>query len=122
MKSYIYILFAVVLVSCTARKLFTEYKLYRRDKTINYPPGKLTLKFNSDTTGEFINADGIREAFSQKFHFARVDDSYLIVQEVSPTSRNFISLKQGDTIIMDKKRLHFFYNGDKKYFLSFKKK
>jgi hypothetical protein len=122
MKIAISIFVVFALFGCTSSKLFKEYELYRRDKTINYPSENLSLKFGSDSTGTFTNADNSRESFTQTFDFVKVNNDYLIVKNIAPTSQSLISLSKGDTIIIDKKRLHFFYNGDKKYFLSFKNK
>jgi hypothetical protein len=109
-------------VSCSTSKLYREYKSYRRDKYFNYPEEKLTLKFNSDTTGEFINRKKNGEIVNQHFIFSRVNDDYLIIKKVDLQDIKNISFRQGDTIILAKRRLLFFYNGDKRYFLSFKKK
>jgi len=122
MSKAISIIIIAAFCSCnTTGKLFKEYTLYHRDRSINYPKENLTFQFISDTTGLFINSDEKRETFNQNFSFSRVKDDYLIVKIVNQTSPNLISLKQGDTIVLDKKRIHFFYTGDKKYLLSFKK-
>jgi hypothetical protein len=117
--AYIYICISIGFFSCTTTK---EYKLYRRDKSINYPNEDLTLRFINDTTGFFINEDKHNKTFNQKFNFDREYNKYLIIREVKPIDKNIISLNQGDTIVVYKNQLHFFYNGDKKYLLSFKKK
>jgi hypothetical protein len=120
MRHIVYIFIFIGFLGCATTK---EYKLYRRDKSINYPKEKLTLKLISDTTGLFINADEGRETFNQKFIFARSNnDEYLIIEDVTPVSKNLISIKQGDTLVVHKNRMHFFYTGDKKYLLSFKRK
>ncbi|WP_414524355.1 hypothetical protein, partial [Umezakia ovalisporum] len=69
----------------------------------------------------FINGDVGREKFNQSFAFSRVKNDYLIIENVHPKSTSVISLKQGDTIVLDKKRLYYFYTGDKKFLLSFKR-
>ena len=122
MKKVLHIVIVFAVCSCNTNKLFTEYKLYHRDKYFNHPKEKLTIKLFNDTTGLFVNSDKGRETFNQKFTFSRVKSDYLIVEGLSQTDPHLISLKQGDTIILEKNRLHFTYTGDKKYFLSFKKK
>ena len=115
---YIYLFVFFGAFSCSTTN---EYKLYRRDKSINYPKEKLSVKLIDDTTGLFVNADEGREALNQKFSFTRVD-KFLVIESVNPSHQQLISLNQGDTIIVHKNRLHFFYDGDKKYLLSFRKK
>ncbi len=119
MRYITHLLILVGLLSCVSTQ---EYKLYRRDKTINYPREKLSLKLVNDSTGMFINVDEGRETFNQKFSFEKISDKYLVIESVDSISSNIISLKRNDTIVVHRKRLHFFYNGDKKYLLSFKKK
>lgn len=122
MRKLISIFIVAAFCSCnTAGRLFKDYTLYHRDKSINYPKENLTLRFNNDTTGLFINSNEGRETFNQSFAFSRVKNDYLIIEKVNPASLSLISLKQGDTIVLTKRRLLFFYNGDKKYLLSFKK-
>ena len=123
MRKVICIFTVATFCSCnTTGKLFKEYALYHRDKSINYPKENLTVKFVNDTSGLFINSDEGRKIFNQGFTFSRVKNDFLIIENVNQVSPNLISLKRGDTIIVDKKRLHFFYTGDKKYLLSFKRK
>ncbi|HMI79163.1 MAG TPA: hypothetical protein VK484_10225 [Ferruginibacter sp.] len=122
MRKIISIFIVAAFCSCkTTGKLFKEYILYHKDKNINYPKENLTVRFISDTTGLFINSDEGREIFNQSFAFSRVKNDYLIIGNVDQTSLSLISLKQGDTIVLAKRRLLFFYNGDKKYLLSFKR-
>lgn len=118
-----YLLVLSVLYSCSSSKLFDEYRLYHRDRTINYPKEILTLKFINDSTGIFINENNNqeRERFNQTFTYSKVKSEYLIIKQLDQTNLYLISLKQGDTIVLDKNRLHFFYDGEKKYLLSFKK-
>lgn len=119
MSNTIYLVIFITLFSCSTSK---EYKLYRRDKTINYPKEELTLSLINDTTGLFFNKYKDKEAFNQRFSFTKSSNKYLIIEDITPTSKWLISLNQGDTIVVHKNQLHFFYNGDKKYLLSFKKK
>jgi hypothetical protein len=106
---------------CYTDKLYRDYRLYKRDSHLNYPTEKLAIQLLNDTTGLFVNKQNEKEVFSQNFVFSKVKSDFLVVGKVRPVNRNFISLKAGDTIVIDKQRLHFFYNGDKKYLLSFKK-
>lgn len=119
MRYIAHILILVGLLGCATTG---EYKLYRRDKTIDYPKEKVSLKLINDTTGIFTNAEAGRGAFNQKFSFDKVNGKYLVIRSVAPISNDFISLHQSDTIVAHKNRLHFFYNGEKKYLLSFKRK
>ena len=121
MKKVLVILIVTTFLSCNTSKLFKEYTLYHRDKNINYPKETITVRFVSDTTGLFSNSDDGRDTFIQSFSFSRLKDDYLIIEAVDQINQNLISLKNGDTIVIAKKRLHFFYNGDKKYLLSFKR-
>ena len=121
MKNIRYILIVFIFFSCVKTNLFKEYVLYRRDISINYPKEKLSLKFISDTTGLFINTNNKGDVIIQRFNFIKLNNDYLIVERVVPICNNLISLKPSDTIIIDKSHLHFFYIGDKKYLLSFKK-
>jgi hypothetical protein len=122
MKKILYIIVVLTISSCNSSKLFTEYELYRRDKYFDYPKEKLTIKLFNDTTGLFVNSDKGRESFIQEFTFSKIKSDYLIVEDLNIQNSHFISLNKGDTIILEKRRLHFIYNGDKKYFLSFKRK
>ncbi len=111
MRKVISIFIISAFCSCnTAGKLFKEYTLYHRDKSVNYPKENLTIRVISDTTGLFINTDEGREVFNQNFSFSRVKNDYLLIGNVDQTSLSLISLKQGDTIVLAKKRLLFFYN------------
>jgi hypothetical protein len=121
MKKVLVILIVTTFLKCTTSKLFKEYTLYHRDKNINYPKETITVRFVSDTTGLFSNSDDGRDTFIQSFCFSRIKDDYLIIEAVNQINQNLISLKNGDTIVTAKKQLHFFYNGDKKYLLSFKR-
>ncbi len=118
MRYIVYIFLFFSLFSCSASK---EYMLYRRDRSINYPKEKLSLRLINDTIGLFVNSDEGREPLNQKFSFKRAD-KFLVIESVNPSDQNLISLNQGDTIIVHKNRLHFFYEGSKRYLLSFKKK
>ncbi len=120
--AYILLFFMAVFYSCNTSKLAKEYKLYQRDKTINYPKENLSIKLANDTTGLFVNNYESTKVFNQDFVFSKIKDDYLIIRNVSQSNPHLISFKQGDTIVLTKGRLLFFYNGDKKYLLSFKKK
>jgi len=122
MKKLICILIVFSFCNCNTNKLFKEYKLYRRDAYFNYPEEKLEFKFLDDTTGLFINNKKYREPIKQKFSFSRDDSNYLIVKSVDIHDLQNIGLKEGDTIILAKRHLLFFYSGARKYLLSFKKK
>lgn len=115
------ILVFIFIVSCRTTNLHKEYISYRRDKYFNYPDENLVLKFNSDTTGEFINKKKNGEIINQYFIFSRVKDDYLIIKKVDLQDIKNITFREGDTIVLAKRRLLFFYKGDKKYLLSFKK-
>ncbi len=122
MRTILSLFIIAAFCSCkTTGKLYKEYEMYHRDISINYPKENLAIRFNSDTTGLFINTREGRICFNQSFAFSRVKSDYLIIRNVDQTNLNLISLKQGDTIVLDKRRLLYFYNGDKKYLLSFKK-
>lgn len=108
--------------SCNSSRLYTEYRLYRRDYFYPFPREKLTIQLFNDSTGLFVNKDKGREPFSQRFGFSEVKNVHLIVENLDQTDSHIISLKQGDTIILDGRRLHFIYRGDIKYILSFKKR
>ena len=106
------ILFLIIplLTSCTA-----EYELYKRDKSLNYPSENLKVQMLSDSTGVFkINE------LNQEFTFLK-EGNYILVKDVSPLLET-ISLKPGDTLISEGKKLHFFYKGKDNYLLSFKKR
>jgi hypothetical protein len=122
MEKALLILIVSIFFSCnTSSKLFKEYSLYQRDKNINYPKEKLTIKFSSDSTGLFINRSNEGEEFQQSFSFLRVESDYLVIESITPENFSFISIKKGDTIVVTNKQLHFFYKGDQKYLLSFKR-
>lgn len=121
MKNILFLLIFFVCYSCNAHRLFKEYSLYHRDKTLNYPKDKILLKFMSDSTGLFMNESKNGTIFNQKFTCSNVNNNFLIIKELDQINHSLISLKQGDTIIVHKNKLHFFYNGDEKYLLSFKR-
>ena len=122
MRNIAYLIFVLVFtVSCKSAKLYKQYKSYLRDKYFNYPEEKLKLKFTSDTTGEFINKKKNGGVINQEFIFSRIKNDYLIIKKVNFENNKNISFKQGDTIVIAKRRLLFFYNGEKKYLLAFKK-
>jgi hypothetical protein len=118
MKPISYLFIILGIFSCSTIEV---YKLYRSDKSRNHPKEELTLKLVNDTTGLFINSDVGRKALTQKFHFIR-RDGFLLVEDIMPENSRLISLQRGDTIIAHKNHLYFFYDGDKKFFLSFRKK
>ncbi len=122
MKKRVLLLLLTAFCSCSTSKLYNEYRLYHRDKSLNFPTDLLSIKIINDTTGIFINADKHTTRINQKFTFDKINNDYLIIKQLDQINPHLISLKMGDTIVMDKKRLHLFYNGEKKYLLSFKKK
>ena len=122
MQKFYIILIILLSYSCNTSNLYKGYKLYRSDKSINYPKENLTIKFINDTTGWFINKKIGREKFIQTFYFSKKKNDYLIIEEVKQTDSNMISFKEGDTIVIDEKKLYYFYLNEENYFLSFKKK
>jgi hypothetical protein len=118
MRCFLIIFSVLGFLGCSTSK---EYKLYRRDKRLNYPAGKLRINIVNDTTGFFTSSDHKREILNQKFAFKK-SGNFLVIRDVSPSNPNVIALTQGDTIVVHKNRLLFFYRGDKKYLLYFKKK
>ncbi len=119
MKKLIFLVIILLIYSCHTSKIYKEYSLYRRDKEIYYPEAHLTIKFEGDSTGLFINNAKNKEVFTQQFVFSK-ENNFIIIEDLDQTNPNVISLSLGDTIIAYNKRLHFFYEGEKKYFLSFK--
>lgn len=109
----------LISLGCSTGK---EYKLYRRDKKINYPEERLVISLANDHKGSLINSKKGRERFVQEFIYRNDKNQFLIIESVNPTSEKFISLSAGDTIVQYKNQLHYFYKGERKYFLSFRKK
>lgn len=120
-KVLLILLVGFTLVSCGTSQLFKEYKLYNRDQYFNYPKAEIKIKFNNDTTGLLVNSDVGREPFMQGFIFSKVKDEFLIIEKVNKINNDLISFKPGDTVVVAKRRLYFFYAENKKYLLSFKK-
>lgn len=75
------------------------------------------MHFNNDTTGKFINKNKNGKINNQHFIFSRVNAVYLIIKKADLQDIKNISFRRGDTIVLAKKRLLFFYNGDKKIFI-----
>lgn len=121
MKRIIYILISLLFFSCSTEKLYKEYSAYPRDKSLNFPKEKLTLQFVNDTLGLFINSNDNRKTYTQSFNFLK-KDNYLIIKDINTIDENEISFKKGDTLLMYKKKLHVFFKGKEKYFVSFRKK
>lgn len=122
MKRVICAFFLIGLFSCSTIEFPKKYALYQRDKSLNYPEEDLSIELINDTIGLFTNLNEGSEVFSQKFDFEKVNNDYLIIGNVSQINEDFISLSRGDTIVIDKKRLLFFYVKYKKYLLSFRRK
>lgn len=119
MRNICILLIFVSLSCCSPGK---EYKLYRRDRSINYPEEKLIITLTDDHKGSLTNSKKGRESFTQQFIYRNDKNEFLIIESVKPGTEELISLSAGDTITRYKNQLHFFYNGQRKYFLSFKKK
>tara|TARA_R110001592_G_scaffold211053_1_gene462739 strand:+ start:433 stop:786 length:354 start_codon:yes stop_codon:yes gene_type:complete len=111
----------ITILSCSTTEFPKNYALYKRDKNLNYPDEDLKIVLVNDTTGVFTNSKESFETLSQRFYFEKVNNEYLVVDNVSPIDDSSISLNKGDTIVVYKKRLHFFYHGNQKYLLSFKR-
>ena len=77
MKKIFHVIIVLAICSCNGSKLFTEYKLYRRDKYFDYPKEKLTIKILNDSAGLFVNTHKGRESFSQEFTFSKIENDYL---------------------------------------------
>jgi hypothetical protein len=121
MKKILLLVVCFMCYGCNTNVLFKEYSLYQRDKTINYPKDKLSLKFINDTTGLFINNCLSGESLSQRFIYSRINNNYLVIEKLSLLNSNLISLGKGDTIIVHKNKLFYFYKGNEKYLLSFRR-
>ena len=122
MKKSFVILIVLIFSGCGSSKLYKEYSLYRRDKHINYPDEKLSIELLNDTTGLFFNKRKDKELFKQTFNYQKINSDYLVISDINPIDPNLLALNKGDTIVVDRSQLHFFYEGEKKYLLSFKKK
>ena len=114
-----FILFTVFMFSqCNTHE---EYVLYNANKYFNYPNEKLKIVFINDTTGIFLNNYNINDTFNQQFNYVKTTN-FLKIKNINIENPNVISLKKGDTIIYHKNKLYYFYNGEKKYGLYFKKR
>ncbi len=112
----------VAFFSCNSIYKITEYKVQKNSKTFYPYKDELRIKLNSDTTGVLVNSRKNQDVIYQNFVYQKQLESFIIVKSVDKNFENLISLKQNDTLVLNKKKLYFVYQAANttKYFLYFK--
>ena len=117
-----FLLFLLVCnLQCTQKNYPVSYSIYKGDKEIDFPKSKIELSLLNDSSGVFKNSLESDSVFIQKFNYQISDDAFLHINHLDTTYSGVISLSVGDTITMYKKKMLYFYDGEKKYLLYFKK-
>ena len=108
-------------IGCKVKKYPSSYFIYKGDQEINYPNSKIELLFLDDSTAFFINYLSKEHVFKQRFNYNISENSFIVVKKTDTLNKNIISLNINDTIITYKNKMYYFYNGDKNFFIYFKK-
>ncbi len=116
-KIIVVLFFIVCANGCVLKKYPVKYYLYKGDKNINFPKNKIEIFLIDDTTGVFKN-----DGFVQNFNYSFSNNSFLHISNLDTVNQNIISLSNNDTIILYKRKMLYFYNGEKKYLLYLRKK
>ena len=108
--------------SCSVNKYPVKYSIYKGDKEINFPKNKIEIALLNDTTGIFKNYLSSDTVFVQKFKYEISDSAFLLISSLDTLNQDIISLNNNDTITVYKRKMLYFYNGETKYLLYFRKK
>jgi len=108
--------------SCYVNKYPVKYSIYKGNKEINFPQNKIEITLLNDTAGIFKNYLSSDTVFSQKFKYEISGSAFLLINSLDTLHQNAISLNNNDTIIVYKRKMLYFYNGETKYLLYFKEK
>ncbi|WP_353165342.1 hypothetical protein [Empedobacter brevis] len=122
LKITVIIFLAICANSCILKKYPVSYSIYKGDKEINFPNNKIEILLMNDTTGVFKNYLNSDKAFVQKFNYNISDNAFLHISNLDTLNQNIISLSNNDTITVYKRKMLYFYNGEKKYLLYFRKR
>lgn len=106
---------------CAIKRYPVRYSIYRGDKEINFPNSKIEISLLNDTSGVFKNYLNSDKVFIQKFNYEITDSAFLHVSNLDTLNLGIISLNNNDTITIYKRKMLYFYNGDTKYLLYFRK-
>ena len=127
MKRILQILVSLLLLlaginSCSVNKYPVKYSIYKGDKEIKFPKNKIEIVLLNDTTGIFKNYLSSDKVFVQNFNYEISDSAFLFISSLDTLNQDVISLNNNDTITIYKRKMLYFYNGETKYLLYFRKK
>lgn len=120
-KITVFVFLLVCVNSCALKKYPVRYSIYKGDKKINYPSSKIEIILLDETKGVLKNHLIKDSVFVQRFNYEISDNAFLHVYNLDTINRNVISLNKNDTITMYKRKMLYFYNGETKYLLYFRK-
>jgi hypothetical protein len=115
------ILLAISAKGCILKKYPVRYSIYKGDKEINFPNTKIEIFLMNDTTGVFKNHLKSDKIFIQKFNYDISNEAFLHISNLDTLNQNIISLSNNDTLTVYGRKMLYFYNGEKKYLLYFRK-
>lgn len=122
LKTTVIIFLTVFANGCILKKYPVKYSIYKGDKEISVPNNKIEIFLMNDTIGVFKNYLNSDEVFVQNFNYHISNNAFLHISSLDTVNRNIISLSNNDTITVYKRKMLYFYNGEKKYLLYFRKK
>jgi len=126
MKRILQITVIIILLACISgcaiKKYPVKYTIYKGDKEINFPNNKIEISLLNDTSGVFRNYFNSDKVFVQKFNYEIADSAFLLISSLDTLNQDIISLNNNDTITVYKRKMLYFYNGETKYLLYFRKK
>ncbi len=126
MKRILQITVIIILLAyvsgCVTQKYPIKYAVYRGDKEINFPDNKIEISLLNDTSGVFRNYLNTDKVFVQNFNYEIADSAFLLISSLDTLNQDIISLNNNDTITIYKRKMLYFYKGERKYLLYFRKK
>lgn len=108
-------------ISCSTNKYPVKYSIYKGDKEIFFPKDKIEITLLNDTVGVYKNYHNSDTIFIQNFNYEIVNDAFLLISNLDTLNQRIISLNNNDTITIYQRKMLFFYDGNVKALLYFRK-
>ena len=107
---------------CSTNKYPVKYSIYKGDKEIFFPKSKIEITLLNDTVGVFKNYYDSDIVIIQNFNYEISNDAFLLISNLDTINQSIISLNNNDTITIYHRKMLYFFDGDLKTLLYFRKR